>query len=449
MFHVINYKNMLRHIIFWIFLIALHLQCGAQEITSNFSHNNTLVVRLTCNDSLNISNMQGIPYEIGLDGHPTYEWAEFSGDSLTLPLDMIEEMSIIKGKEVLRSQFTLGDSIGILGEASQKWFVDSIFPEKWSVRTKEYKKFNLYNYKRWIVYDSKNGVFKWKFSPCYMVFMDDPDDTNGLKSWGEFQGYNYECAWGAVHPEDTVCCKKVTYHSDILNRNSWYWTYAYNDIGNDIGHTQYDYFANIAVEQARQHGVEISYADSPIWMASKEDVEYLLKNCGRDIMRERNEENIWHSGPVKNLSERNCYTYLRLYNANDYCLYIASDEMRRYKNSYNINSELSTYDTMGDYISDPISSITTVSPRTLRDCQQSSKGLTENENQRPARYACLWTSTLAPEGDDNTKAWALQITPEGCCLIKMDRSTKLPALMVGRPIDPNVISTRKNINLKY
>lgn len=435
MFHPINYKNMLRHIIFWIFLIVLHLQCGAQEITSNFSHNNTLVVRLTCNDSLKISNMQGIPYEIGLDGHPTYEWAEFSGDSLTLPLDMIEEMSIIKGKEVLRSQFTLGDSIGILGEGSQKWFVDSIFPDKGTVLTKEIEKFDYYNYIRWIDYDDN----KWKFSPCYMVFMDDPDDTNGLKSWGEFQGYNYECAWGAVHPKDTVCYKK----------DSWGWVYAYNDMGNDIAHTQYDYFANIAVEQAKQHGVEISHADSPIWMASKEDVEYLLKNCGRDIMRERNEENYWHSGPVKNLSKRNCYTYLRLYNSNDYCLYIASDELGRYWNSYIINPDLSTYDSLDDYISDPISSITTVSPRTLRDCQQRFMGPTQNEISRPARYACLWTSTLAPEGDDNTKAWALQITPEGCCLIKMDRSTKLPALMVGRPIDPNVISTRKNINLKY
>lgn len=214
-------------------------------------------------------------------------------------------------------------------------------------------------------------------------------------------------------------------------------------MGNDIAHTQYDYFANIAVEQAKQHGVEISHADSPIWMASKEDVEYLLKNCGRDIMSEQNIENTYRfygfsddnfNKYVKNIKKRNNHTYLRLYNPNDVCLYIASREKTSYIN-----------DT--DFFYDPLTGTTSVSQKTLRFCDQVVGD--EELDQRPARYACLWTSTLAPEGDDNTKAWALQITPDGCCLVKMDRSTKLPALMVGRPIDPNVISTRKNINLKY
>ena len=423
------------HIIFCLLLLIIHLQCGAQEVISKSSHKNTLVVRLTCNDTLQMSKTQGLRYVSGGVHNPTGKWAEFSGDSLTLPIDMIEEMSIIKGEEVLRSQFTLGDSIGILGENVQNWFVDSIFPRYSSAYNKEeLKGFSFFDY-----YNSKTNDRELIFSPCQMVFMDDPDDTNGLKSWGEFQGYNRECAWGALDFHDTIC-----YNCETIN-NWIFWDYKYIGMGEDIAHTQYDYFANIAVDQAKQHGVEISYADSPIWMASKADVEYLLKHCGRDIMWERNNEDTYRTNHLTDLSKRNPKTYIRLYNPNDYCFYISSREDEELFNGGGGN--YSTYD---NNFYDPLTKIATVNPRTLKECPQSITS--ENTfcvRKRSARYACLWTSTLAPEGDDNSKAWALQITPEGCCLIKLDRSVRLPALMVGRPIDSNVMSTRKNINLKY
>lgn len=412
---------MLRHFVFYVILIALHLQCEAQEVISKSSHKNTLVVRLTCNDTLQMSNLKVIPYDEAYHEHQTGEWAEFSGDSLTLPIDMIEEMSIIKGQEVIKSQFTLGENIGVLGESSQKWFVDSIFPEYDFDNTKEIRLYYASDYR-----------YRYSKNPVHMVFMDDPDETNGLKSWGQYQGYTPEYAWGALCYGDTIC------FDTVHNGNYYYLKYQYIDMGNDIAHTQYDYFANIAVEQAKQHGVEISPSDSPIWMASKADVEYLLKNCGRDIMREENIEDTWHT-TYTDISKRNCKTYLRLYNPNDYCLYIASRERRIYN-----------WDSRDYEYTDPVTFISSVSRRTLRDCPTVSKWTFSGvEEQIPARYACLWTSTLAPEGDDNTKAWALQITPDGCCLVKKDRSCRFPALMVGRPIDSNVISTRKNINLKY
>lgn len=87
------------HIIFCLLLLIIHLQCGAQEVISKSSHKNTLVVRLTCNDTLQMSKTQGLRYVSGGVHNPTGKWAEFSGDSLTLPIDMIEEMSIIKGKK--------------------------------------------------------------------------------------------------------------------------------------------------------------------------------------------------------------------------------------------------------------------------------------------------------------------------------------------------------------
>lgn len=416
---------MLRHIIFYIFLIVLHLHCRAQVAISKSATKNTLVVRLTCNDTLQIRNSQGILYERGHEdgnGHPIHQtgkWTEFSGDSLTLPLDMIEEMSIIKGQEIIRSQFTLGDSIGIVGDNDRKWFVDSIFPARSSITAKE----QLHNSARWDCWKFE------RFRPCIMVFMDDPDDTNGLKSWGEYQGYNNQRAWGGISPMDFL------YHKD---GDDFWWYFQYKEIGDDIAHTQYDYYANIAVDEAKQHGVDLSYADSPIWMASKADVEYLLKNCGRDIIWEPDLEETFHM-KVHSISERNGDSYLRLYNPNDVCLYIASRQ---------ITSSTTYFD---ESYRDPVTSITTVSQRTLRDCPQNYLQTYSSQTmyQFPAKYACLWTSTLAPEGDDRTKAWALQITPEGCCLIKLDRATKLPALMVGRPIDPNVVTTRKNINLKY
>ncbi len=422
-----QFHNMLRHFVFCIISIALHLQCGAQEVISKSSHKNTLVVRLTCNDTLQMSNVQGILFQPGdyYNPGPIGEWSEFSGDSLTLPLDMIEEMSIIKGQEVIKSQFTLGEDIGVLGENSQKWFIDSIFPKYgFHADTKEERFSTARDY-----YEDRN--------PVHMVFMDDPDETNGLKSWGLYQGYNPECAWGALSYGDSACY-------DTTKKYYYLW-YKYLDMGNDIAHTQYDFFANIAVEQAKQHGVEISPSDSPIWMASKADVEYLLKNCGRDIMWDENIEENYHT-KCADIRRRNYHTFIRLYNPNDACFYIASYELPNGR----ADDESIGFCINWDTECDTKSRIRTVSRSTLRQCPTehfwSDSGV---QQQRPARYACLWTSTLAPEGDDNTKAWALQITPDGCCLIKMDRATRLPALMVGRPIDPNVISTRKNINLKY